>query len=119
MEDNTENMTQAYAGVKSGSVTYAVRDTETNGMTLAKGDIIGLDNHDIIAKSHSINDCCEQVVARLVDEDTGNITVFYGAEAKPEDVEALSTSLENQYPDFDVVVANGGQPVYYYLISIE
>lgn len=119
VEDNTENMTQAYAGVKSGSVTYAVRDTETNGMTLAKGDIIGLDNHDIIAKSQSINDCCEQVVARLVDEDTGNITVFYGAEAKPEDVEALSASLENQYPDFDVVVANGGQPVYYYLISIE
>ena len=119
IEDNTANMKEALTMVASGQITYAVRDTETDGFELEKGDIIGLDKHEIIAKSNNINDCCEQVVAKLVNEDASNITIFYGQDTPIEDAEALGESLEEKYPDYDVVITNGGQPVYYYIISVE
>ena len=118
IEENTANMTEAKDTVISGAVTYAVRDTETDGFELEKGDIIGLDNHEIIAKSKSTQECCEQVIAKLINGEASNITVFYGADVSAEEASALADSLDEKYPDYDVVMTPGGQPVYYYIISI-
>jgi DAK2 domain fusion protein YloV len=119
VDDNTANMTESIAHVKTGSVTYAVRETHVDGFDLAVGDIIGLDKNSIIAKSGQVAVTTEELVAKLVDKNTVNITLFYGSDIKEEDASTLQALIANKYPDCEVSVISGGQPVYYYIISVE
>ena len=119
VEDNTNNMVEAFQNVRSGAVTYAVRNTNLDGMDLKEGEIIGLDNHSILTKSDEIEDATIQLVDKLVNEDTMNITLFFGNGVSEEDADKLLATLEMKYNNFDISVVPGGQPVYYYLISVE
>ncbi len=117
--ENTEAMTESIKNVKSGSITYAVRDTNVDGFDLATGDIIGLDNSSILAKGSEIPETVLGLLDKMVDSSTVNITMFYGEEVKEEDATALNETLTAKYPNCEVSVLSGGQPVYYYLISVE
>lgn len=119
VEENSEAMNDAMKGVKSGSVTYAVRDTHVDGFDLAVGEIIGLDDKAILAKGKLVSETTEKLVEKLITEDTMNITLFYGEDIREEEAVALCEKLAQKYPDCEVTSAYGGQPVYYYLVSLE
>ncbi len=119
INDNTEAMNESIKNVKSGSITYAVRDTNVDGFDLVTGDIIGLDNSSILAKGDKIPDTVVDLLEKLVDSSTVNITLFYGEEVKEEDATLLNETLTAKYPNCEISVLSGGQPVYYYLISVE
>lgn len=119
IEENVENMINAKESVKSASVTYAVRTTHMDGFDLEVGDIMGLDNKGILAKGTLVKDTTMQLIEKLVSEDTVNITLFYGKDVVEEDANDLASALEEKYPDCDINMIKGEQPVYYYIISIE
>ena len=119
VEDNIENMTSSKDNVKSASVTYAVRTTHVDGFDLTMGDIIGLDENAILAKGNLVNDTTINLIEKMITDDTVNITLFYGKEVNGDDAEALVSKLQEKYPNCDVTLIEGGQPVYYYLISLE
>ena len=119
LDDNIDAMTTAIEATRSASVTYAVRDTNVDGFDLAIGDIIGLDNSNILAKGSNIEDTTIDLIGKVVDDDIVNITLFYGDGVEASDAEALKDKLEELYPLCDINVIEGGQPVYYYLISME
>ncbi len=116
---NVEEMKNAYADLKCGEVTNAVRNTNLDGFEISEGDIIGLDGKTIIADSKSVEETTLAVIDKLVDEWSEVITLYYGEGVSKEDVEKLTCKLKEKYEDFDVVSYYGGQPHYYYLISIE
>ena len=118
-EDNIEAMNSAIESVKSGSVTYAVRATHVDGFDLSVGEIIGLDDKAILAKGNDVQKTTEDLVSKLVDENSVNITLFYGEDINEEDAEKLKISLEEKYTECEVTVIYGGQPVYYYIVSVE
>lgn len=118
-EENLEAMTTAIECVKSGSVTYAVRATHVDGFDLSVGEIIGLDDKAILAKGSDVQKTTEELVEKLLTEDSVNITLFYGEDINEDDAEKLRASLEEKYPDCEVTAIYGGQPVYYYIISVE
>lgn len=117
--ENKTNMMHAIDNVASGQVTYAVRNTTMNGFKLKEGDIIGLDNKRILAKGVNIEETTEKLVKALKNPDHEMITLYYGEGVKEEDAEALATKLSEVYPDCDVDFHFGGQPVYYYMVSLE
>ena len=119
IEDNTKNMTDAFKNVKSASVTYAVRSTHVDGFDLSVGEIIGLDDKAILAKGNLVNPTTEDLIAKMIDESMVSITLFYGEDVKQEDAEKLRETLALKYPNCEVTVIDGGQPVYYYIISME
>ena len=119
VEENSEAMKESIKNVKSGSVTYAVRDTHVDGFDLSVGEIIGLDNKAILSKGSQVSPTVVDLVAKLVDENTVNISLFYGEEVKESDANKLQEKLQELYPQCEVSVLAGGQPVYYYLISVE
>ncbi len=117
--ENFEAMAEAIKNVKSGSVTYAVRDTNIDGFSLTAGEIIGLDDKAILAKGILVSSTTESLVEKLITEETVNIVLFYGADVREEEATELASSLQEKYPNCDVTVMWGGQPVYYYIISLE
>ena len=119
VEENQNAMTEASRSVRSGSVTYAVRDTHVDGFDLHKGEIIGLDDKAILAKGNLVGETTEKLIETLIDDSIMNITLFYGEDVREEEAEDLQASLAAKYPDCEVTIANGGQPVYYYLVSLE
>lgn len=118
-EENLEAMTAALESVKAGSVTYAVRATHVDGFDLSVGEIIGLDDKAILAKGSDVQTTTEKLVEKLLDEESVNITLFYGEDINEEDAEKLRASLEEKYPNCEVNAIYGGQPVYYYIVSVE
>lgn len=119
LEDNIEAMNNAKEQVKSASVTYAVRTTNVDGFDLEKGDIIGLDEKSIIAKGNLVKETTMTLIDKLFNPDMCNITLFYGKEIPEEEAQKLVEELEEKYPNCDVTLLYGGQPVYYYIISLE
>jgi len=119
VEENQNAMTEASRAVRSGSVTYAVRDTHVDGFDLHKGEIIGLDDKAILAKGNLVGETTEKLIEALIDDSVMNITLFYGEDVREDEAEELQASLAAKYPDCEVTIANGGQPVYYYLVSLE
>lgn len=119
IDDNTEAMIQSISHVKTGSVTYAVRDTHVDGFDLSTGEIIGLDKSSIVTKGAQVAPTTEALVDKLVDKNTVNISLFYGDDIKAEDAETLRETLAEKYPACEVSALMGGQPVYYYIISVE
>ena len=118
-EDNAAAMTKAAEGVRVGQVTFAVRDTETEELTIQKGDILGICGGKIELTGQNPEEICENLVDVLSDNDSEFLTVYYGADVQKEDAEALSEKLEERYPDLEVSVKYGGQPLYYYILSVE
>ncbi len=117
--ENKTNMTHAIDNVSAGQVTYAVRETTMNGFKLKEGDIIGLDNKRILAKSDNIEDTTVKLVKQLKNDEHEMITLYYGDGVTEEDAAALAEKLSAQYPDCDIDYHFGGQPVYYYVVSLE
>lgn len=119
VDENTDAMNDAMKGVKSGSVTYAVRDTHVDGFDLSVGEIIGLDDKAILAKGKKVDETTEALVDKMMSDEIMNITLFYGEDIREDEANALSEKLAAKYPDCEVTAAYGGQPVYYYLVSLE
>lgn len=118
-EVNFANMKEAADAVKTGQVTYAVRDTTLDGAEIHKGDIMGLMDGKISSIGHDIADVSIDLLRGMVDDVSELITVFYGADTAEEEAAALSERLTEIFPDCDVEVHMGGQPLYYYLFSVE
>lgn len=119
VEENVSEMIASYEDLKCGEVTNAVRNTSLDGFDIKEGDIIGLDGKTIIADSKSVEETALAVVDKLVDEWSEVITLYYGEGVSKEETEKLVAKLKEKYEDFDIVSYYGGQPHYYYLISIE
>ncbi len=118
-EENKANMIHALDNVKVGQVTYAVRNTSLNGFSIKEGDIIGLDDKKILAKSHSLEETVMKLIGRMKEDFHQVITLYYGEDVKEEEAEALCETIAEKYPDCDVDFHNGGQAVYYYILSLE
>jgi len=118
-EANAEHMIQEMERVKSGQVTYAVRDTVIDDKTIAEGDIMGIGDTGILSVEKDIESAATALIDALVDEDSELISIYFGEDIAEEDVEAFAARVEEKYPDVDVEVQNGGQPIYYYVLSVE
>ena len=116
---NAKRMAEAAEPVKTGTVTYAVRDSEYNGVQIHKGDIIGMHNGKIEYCGNSVHDVVLDMMKAVVTDDAELITVYYGADTTKEDAEQVAAEIADQYPNCDVDCLLGGQPLYYYLISVE
>ena len=119
ISENEASMIEALSTVKSGQVTYAVRDTVINDIEVKEGNIIGIAEGKLLSAGDKINEITADLVDKLVDEDSAIITLFYGEDTSKEEAEALKDLLEEKYDDIDVELHYGGQPLYYYLISVE
>lgn len=119
VEQNTEEMLEAMTHVKTGQVTYAVRDTKIDDKEIRQGDIMGIGDKGILAVGQGIEDITVETLKEMVDEDTEIISIYYGADVTEEAAEQLCERLEELYPDFDVEINQGGQPIYYYVVSVE
>lgn len=118
-EENAAQMEEAAQRVRTGTVTYAVRDTEYEGITIKEGDIIGLYNGVIHTVGNSIHDVTRDMMKKIVTGDDELITVYYGKDTSEQDARALTDELAEMYEDCDVEMQKGGQPLYYYLVSVE
>ena len=118
-EENEETMTEALTTVKTGSVTYAVRDTEIDDVKIEKDDFMGIGDKTILSAGKDMDAVIKEMLDKMVDENSAIITIYYGEDKTEDDANALSAQFNEYYPDCDVEVYYGGQPVYYYLISVE
>ena len=119
-DDNEQQMSDAAGLVKSASVTYAVRDTEVDGIEVKSGDIIGVADDGICCSEQTTREAVLKSLEHIVDlEEHAVISVYYGEDVGKEEAEALSAEIETKYDEFDVVCRSGGQPVYYYILSAE
>ena len=118
-EENKTNMIHALDNVKAGQVTYAVRNTSLNGFSIKEGDIIGLDDKKILAKSQTVEETTLKLIAKMKEESHQMITLYYGEDVKESEAEQLCAAIAEKYPDCDVDFHNGGQSVYYYILSLE
>lgn len=119
VEDNTAGMTDAMSYVKTGQVTYAVRDTSIDGKTITTGDIMGINDDGIQAVGRDVHETTLALIESLVDEDSELICLYYGDEVQEDDANTLLDILEKKYKNCDVELHYGGQPIYYYVISVE
>lgn len=118
-EDNAKQMTDAIGDVQTCQITFAVRDTKVNDLDIKEKDIIGLANGKIVASGKDIEGVTVDLVTKTVEEDSSLITIFYGEGVSEESAQSLHQQLEQKYEDYDIELVYGGQPIYYYLISIE
>ena len=118
-EENREAMTAAAEQVKTGQITFAVRDTVFEDKEIKEGDIIGIHNGRIEVVGQSIHDIAIELTQHVVEDGDALITIYYGQDTNQEDADALGEEVAGLFPDLDVEVQYGGQPLYYYLISAE
>ncbi|MGI6151818.1 MAG: DAK2 domain-containing protein [Christensenellales bacterium] len=118
-KENISAMTEAAQAVKSGSVTFAVRDTSINGFDIKQGNIMAMLEGEIVACGESVQEAAEKLIDQMTDEDSSYITILYGKDVERSDAEALLAAVEEKYPMADIVLQYGGQPLYYYFISVE
>lgn len=118
-KENEQRMNEAAERVRTGTITYAVRDTLMENLDIKEGSIIGLHNGEVTVNNGSVVDTALELMQQIVTDDDGLITVYYGKDTKPEDAEALGAMIAERYPMCDVEVQDGGQPLYYYLLSVE
>ncbi|MGN0818637.1 MAG: DAK2 domain-containing protein [Candidatus Coproplasma sp.] len=119
VSENKTNMIHAIDGVASGQVTYAVRNTSMNGFKLKEGDIIGLDAKKILAKGDNIERTTLDLIKKMKRDEHEMITLYYGEGVNEEQCEQLAAKVTEEFPDCDVDYHYGGQPVYYYMVSLE
>ena len=119
VDTNLEAMKESIKNVKTGQVTYAVRDTHVDDKEIHEGDIMGIGDQGILSVGQSVEDTTKEMLSQLVDEDSELISLYYGQDILAEDARAFAASVEELYPDVDVDVHMGGQPIYYYVLSVE
>lgn len=118
-EENAEVMEEAISKVRTGQITYAVRDTRLDDKEIHEGDIMGIGDKGILAVGGNKEKVAEDTIAAMMSDEAEVISIYYGADASEESAEALAASVEELYPDCEVEVNRGGQPIYYYIISVE
>ena len=118
-QTNLEAMIEGIGNVKTGQVTYAVRDTHIDDKEIHEGDIMGIGDSGILAVGQTVEETTKEMLAQLVDEDTELISLYYGQDVQEESAENFAQEIEDLYPDVDVDVHSGGQPIYYYVLSVE
>jgi dihydroxyacetone kinase-like predicted kinase len=122
LEENQENMQEAVNEIVSGAVTYAVRETHYNGNDIKEGDIIGMVDNDIAAVSSNVNEAVEQIVQKMIEKrgiDDPIVNLYYGDAVDEEEAEALTERLQDRFEDAECIATRGGQPLYYYYLSVE
>ena len=119
VEENTSVMNDAIGTVKTGQVTYAVRDTVINGMEIHQGNIMGIGDHDILSVGTIVEDTAMDMIDHMADEDSELICIYYGCEVDEEAAAEFAEAVTEKYGDCDVEIHPGGQPIYYYIISVE
>ena len=119
VQSNEETMLEAIETVKTGQVTYAVRDTKIDDKEIHEGDIMGIGDAGIISVGTDIRETTKDMLAQLVDEDSELISLYYGADVEESDAEEFIAEIEELYPDVDVDAHFGGQPIYYYVLAVE
>lgn len=118
-EDNEAAMQEAIEAVKSGQVTYAVRDTSIEGKEIKTGDYMGIDDHGIQAVGTEIETVVKELIQEMSDEDSELLSIYYGSDVSAEDAQAMTESLQEVYPDYEIECHAGNQPIYYYIVSLE
>ena len=119
IDTNAENMKEEIKNVKSGQITYAVRDTHIDDKEIHEGDIMGIGDAGILAVGQSVEGVAKEMLTSLVDEDTELISLYYGQDVLEADAVRFAQEIEELYPDADVDAHFGGQPIYYYVLSVE
>ena len=117
--ENEKNMSTEMLNIKSGQVTYAVRDTNMDGKDIKQGDFMGLTDKTIVAVEKNVDDATKALIAEMIDDDAELVSIYYGADVSEEEAEKLANSLEAEYEDIEFEVQYGGQPVYSYFVSVE
>ncbi|MDO4265755.1 MAG: DAK2 domain-containing protein [Eubacteriales bacterium] len=118
-EENAEAMTESLSTVKSGQVTYAVRNTSVDGREIREGDIMGIGDTGILAVGQILNQTTLEMLRKMTDEDSELITVYFGEDVKEADAEVLCDDIRKAFPHLEVELQEGGQPIYYYIVSVE
>ena len=118
-EENAADMTEEIESVKTGEVTYAVRDTKIDGVEIKSGDIMGIGDNGILAVGSDVSDVVMKMLEKITGEDSELISIYNGSDYSDEDAEALCERIQEAYPDVDVEVNDGGQPIYYIILSVE
>ncbi len=118
-EENAKDMEEEALRVQTGELTYAIRDTHIEDKVISAGDIMGIGDHSILAVGRDLEPVAVDTVAEMMNEDIELISIYYGEDMKQEEAEAFGRKIEELYPDCDVEVNYGGQPIYYYIISVE
>ena len=116
---NEEAMLEEIKNVKTGQMTYAVRDTHIDDKEIHEGDIMGIGDSGILAVGKDLEETTKELIANLVDEDSELISIYYGEEVSEEEAEKFAGEIEELYPDVDVDIQFGGQPIYYYVLAVE
>lgn len=117
--DNENSMNEAITYVKTGQVTYAVRDTSIGGKEIHKGNIMGIGDHDILSVGTRVEDTAFEMIEAMMDNESEVISIYFGEEVDEEIANDFAKSVEEKYPDISVEIHPGGQPIYYYIISVE
>lgn len=118
-DTNVEEMTEAFKRIKCGEVTMAIRNTELDGFKISEGDYIGLDSKKIVSKSDNVDDAVVDLIDKIKSAENEVITLYYGQDVKEQEADDLVAKLEERFDDCEVVCYNGGQPHYYYMVSVE
>lgn len=118
-EENAENMTEAFQEVKSGEITVAVRDSQVDGHQIEQGNYLGIREGKIDVVDKDLKQSSLSLLANMIEDDTDIVTIFYGEEVEEDEAQDLVKILEDQYPDVEIEVYDGGQPVYHYLFAVE
>ncbi len=119
VDTNEETMLEEITNVKTGQVTYAVRDTHIDDKEIHEGDIMGIGDAGILSVGQSVEATAKEMLAKMTDEDSEMISLYYGEDILEEDAQRFGQEIAELYPDADVDVHSGGQPIYYYVISVE
>ena len=118
-EENKEQMMAEIENVKTGQVTYAVRDTEIDGKTIKQNDFMGIGDKSILSVGTDLMATTLEMVDAMVDEDSAIVSIYFGSDSDEDSANELAAAIEEKYPDVEVEVNDGGQPIYYYVISVE
>ncbi len=119
LSENLENMTTAFVGIDAGQVTYAVRDTVIDNLKIKKGDIIGIDKGTIVNSGKDVEKVTTALIESMLTEDKEVVTLYYGVDVAEEKAEAYVEKLQEKHPDIEFILHYGGQPLYYYVLSVE
>jgi len=118
-EENTRTMTEEMGNVRTAQITYAVRTTNIDGIDIEEGDIMALGDHGILAVGKSVDGVALDAMKEMLDEESELVTIYYGADVSEHEAKVLEEQAQEQYPDKEIELQYGGQPIYYYLISAE
>ena len=118
-EENKEQMMAEIENVKTGQVTYAVRDTEIDGKTIKQNDFMGIGDKSILSVGTDLKATTLEMVDAMVDEDSAIVSIYFGSDSDEDSANELAAAIEEKYPDVEVEVNDGGQPIYYYVLSVE